>query len=487
VSTDRYVRTDLPLRLDRLPWSRFHWLVVVALGVTWLLDGLEVTIVGAVASVLESPATLGLTSSQVGWAGSAYLVGAISGALLFGHLTDRFGRKRLFLITLALYVVATVLTACSFNLTSFILFRGLTGAAIGGEYAAINSAIDELLPARVRGVADLAINGTYWLGTAVGALLTVVLLDPSLVPIDLGWRLSFAMGAVLTVAVVLVRRYVPESPRWLLLHGRVAEADAIVRDIEQRVQAEQQSPLPPVHGTLSLETGRRVTMRDVLHVVLHGYRARSVLCLALMIAQAFFYNAIFFTYSLLLTRFFAVPPDRVGMYLVPFAIANFLGPLVLGRLFDTIGRRPLIVFTYGISGLLLLAVGLLFRADMLTATTQAIAFSLVFFFGSAAASSAYLSVSELFPIELRALAIASFYAVGTAAGGVGAPALFGYLIGTGDRGEVFLGYAIGAGLMLGAAAIAMRLAVAAERKPLEEVSLPLSALRPRNELSRDNE
>jgi MFS family permease len=476
VSVDKsWLRTDLPLRLDRLPWSRFHWLVVVALGVTWLLDGLEVTIVGAVASVLERPDTLGLTSTQIGWAGSAYLAGAISGALLFGHLTDRFGRKRLFLITLALYVAATLLTACSFDFASFVTCRALTGAAIGGEYAAINSAIDELLPARVRGRADLTINGTYWLGTALGAVLTIFLLDPTLVPIELGWRLSFGIGALLTVAVVLVRRYVPESPRWLLLHGRSAEAEAVVSAIERSIVDETQRALPAVSGSIELEVGRRVSLRDVLYVVLHGYRARSVLCLSLMVAQAFFYNAIFFTYSLLLTRFFAVAPERVGLYLIPFAIANFLGPLLLGRLFDTLGRRPLIVFTYGTSGLLLLAVGLLFRAGALTATTQSIAFSLVFFFGSAAASSAYLSVSELFPIELRAMAIASFYAVGTAAGGLGAPALFGYLIETGDPHEVFLGYAIGATLMIAAALVAVRLGVAAERRPLEELSAPLSS------------
>ncbi|MDB4987094.1 MAG: sugar transporter [Myxococcaceae bacterium] len=472
------IRTNIPLRLDRLPWSRFHWLVVFSLGITWVLDGLEVTIVGSVASVLEHPETLALTSTQVGWAGSAYLAGAISGALVFGHLTDRFGRKRLFLVTLLLYVAASALTACSFNFLSFALCRALTGAAIGGEYAAINSAIDELLPARVRGRADLSINGTYWLGTALGALLTLVLLDPALIPIDLGWRLSFGIGAMLTVAVVLVRRHVPESPRWLLRHGRQAEAEQVVQEIEQRIEQDLSIELPAVEGYLTLDPQHQVGLREVVHVVLHSHRARSFLCLVLMVAQAFFYNAIFFTYSLLLTRFFAVPADRVGLYIIPFAVANFLGPLVLGRLFDSVGRRPLIVFTYGISGLLLLSVGLLFRAGMLTATTQAMAFSLVFFFGSAAASSAYLSVSELFPIELRALAIALFYAVGTATGGLCAPALFGALIQTGEPGAVFVGYAIGAGLMLFAALVAAWLGVAAEGRSLEELSAPLSAREP---------
>jgi MFS family permease len=468
------VQTDIPLRLDRLPWSRFHWLVVLSLGITWVLDGLEVTIVGAVASVLERPDTLALTSAQVGMAGSAYLAGAISGALVFGHLTDRYGRKKLFLLTLALYVAATTATAFSFSFTSFALFRGLTGAAIGGEYAAINSAIDELLPSARRGVADLAINGTYWLGTALGGVLTLYLLDPQLVPIDLGWRLSFGIGALLTVAVVLVRRHVPESPRWLILHGRREEAERTVRAIELDVAKREQVAIEPVGRTLTIDTAHRVSFGDVWHVIIHRYRRRSVLCLVLMVAQAFFYNAIFFTYSLLLTRFFEVQPDRVGLYLIPFAIANFLGPLVLGHFFDSIGRRPLMAFTYGTSGALLLLVGWLFRQGQLDATTQAIGFSLVFFFGSAAASSAYLSVSELFPIELRALAIALFYCVGTAAGGLAAPALFGALIDTGDRREVFIGYAIGSALMLLAAFVALWLGVAAERRGLEEIAEPLS-------------
>ncbi len=472
--SDTLVRTDIPLRLDRLPWSRFHWLVVISLGITWVLDGLEVTIVGAVASVLERPDTLALTSSQVGMAGSAYLAGAISGALIFGHLTDKFGRKKLFLLTLALYVAATTATSLSFSFTSFAIFRGLTGAAIGGEYAAINSAIDELLPSHHRGVADLAINGTYWLGTALGGVLTLYLLDPHLVPVNLGWRLCFGLGAVLTVAVVLVRRHVPESPRWLILHGRGDEAEATVQRIEQAVAEHERITLEPVERKLTMDTAHHVSFADVWHVIIHRYRGRSVLCLVLMVAQAFFYNAIFFTYSLLLTRFFDVHPERVGLYLIPFAIANFLGPLVLGRFFDTIGRRPLMAFTYGASGALLLLVGWLFRQGHLDATTQAIGFSLVFFFGSAAASSAYLSVSELFPIELRALAIALFYCVGTAAGGLAAPALFGALIGTGDRREVFTGYALGGGLMLFAAVVSLWLGVAAERRGLEEIAEPLS-------------
>jgi MFS family permease len=468
------IQTDLPLRLDRLPWARFHWLVVLALGVTWVLDGLEVTIVSAVASVLESDEALGLTSTQVGVAATAYLSGAIVGALVFGHLTDLYGRKRLFLVTLGLYVLATLLTAASWGFYSFAFFRLLTGAAIGGEYAAINSAIDELLPARVRGVVDIGINGSYWLGTAFGAAMSILLLDPLLVPVWLGFRLAFALGAVLTVGVALVRKLVPESPRWLLLQGREAEARKIVEGIEQRIEAEHGAPLAPVQGSLQLEPGNSVGYGEALTVMFGPYRKRGILGLSLMAAQAFFYNAIFFTYALTLTRFFGVLPEQVGLFMIPFAVSNFLGPLLLGRLFDTVGRRPLIIGTYAISGVLLIAVGLLFRQGMLTAVTQTLAWTVVFFFGSAAASSAYLTVSELFPLELRARAIALFYAIGTALGGLGAPALFGWLVERGDPHEVFLGYLLGGSLMIGAALVAFKLAVAAEGRSLEHIAAPLS-------------
>ncbi len=472
-----FLETDLPARLDRLPWVRFHGLVVLSLGVTWVLDGLEVTVVGAVAGVLASEETLGLSSTEVGLAGAAYLAGAILGSLVFGHLTDRFGRKRLFLVTLGIYIVATVMTAASYDFVTFATFRFFTGAAIGGEYAAINSAIDELLPARVRGFADLAINGSYWLGTAGGAAATIVLLDTRFFPRDLGWRLAFGMGAVLTVGVGLVRRFVPESPRWLLLHGREAEARAIVEEIEARAERERGEPLPRCDGTLALLPRAHVGHVEALRVIFGTYRARGVLGLSLMVAQAFFYNAIFFTYALILTRFFGVDPERVGVMLIPFAVANFLGPLVLGPLFDSLGRRPLIVTTYAAAGILLFAVGLAFRAGLLDATTQTIAWAVVFFFGSAAASSAYLTVSELFPVELRARAIALFYAIGTSVGGLAAPALFGWLVDRGDPGEVFVGYAVGAALMVGAALVAFFLGVAAERRPLEQLAAPLSSVR----------
>jgi MFS family permease len=463
--------SNLPARLDRLPWSRFHWLVVVALGITWVLDGLEVTIVSAVAGVLEDKAALGLSSTQVGAAATSYLLGAIGGALLFGHLTDRYGRKRLFLVTLLLYIVATLLTALSFNFVSFALFRMLTGAAIGGEYAAINAAIDELLPARVRGLVDIAINGSYWLGTAMGAVMSTVLLDPLLFPKWLGFRLSFALGAVLTVAVALVRKWVPESPRWLLLQGQRHAAEQVVCSIEQRVIAHTGKALPAVAHTLLIPSCQEsLGYMAALRLIFGRYRKRGVLGVSLMTAQAFFYNAIFFTYALMLTRFFAVRPEDVGSFLIPFAIANFLGPLLLGRLFDTVGRRPLIVTTYGLSGALLIAVGALFRAGLLDASTQTLCWTVVFFFGSAAASSAYLTVSELFPLSLRARAIALFYVIGTSVGGLGAPTLFGWLIARGSRHELFLGYLLGGVLMLGAALIASKLAVAAEGKSLEQIA-----------------
>ncbi len=466
--------TDVPARLDRLPWLKWHTMIVVALGVTWILDGLEVTIVGAIGPALEKPEALGLDSAQVGLAASAYIAGAISGALVFGHLTDRLGRKRLFLVTLLLYVVATLCTGFSWSALSFTFFRFFTGTAIGGEYAAINSAIDELLPARVRGFAALGINGSYWVGTAMGALASTVLLDPDLLPPWLGWRLAFFGGAVLAVAVVLVRRHVPESPRWLMLHGRNDEA---VREVE-KVEAEaarRGHALEPVTRPLRLAVGHRISLLTVARTVLGQYRARAVLGLSLMLAQAFFYNAIFFTYALVLTRFFAVQPEHVGWYLLPFAAGNVLGPLLLGRLFDHVGRKVMIVTTYAASGVLLLVTGILFQQGLLTAWTQTLAWCVVFFFGSAAASSAYLTVSELFPLEIRALAIALFYAVGTGAGGVAAPALFGALIGTGDRSRVFLGYALGSALMLAAAGVAAVLGVDAERRSLEELAAPLSA------------
>ena len=391
------VTTDLPARLDRLPWSRFHTLVVGALGITWILDGLEVTLAGAVAGALKSDRSLHLSNADVGLAASAYLAGAVTGALEFGWLTDRLGRRRLFFVTLLLYIAATAATALSWDLASFAVFRFLTGAGIGGEYTAINATIQELTPARVRGRTDLAINGSFWIGAAVGAAGSIVLLDPTLLGPDLGWRACFAIGAVLGLAIVGLRVLIPESPRWLMLRGRVDEAEAIVADIERR--AGVAPPADPLK-TLTLRPRDHTPLRAIVDSLFRVHRRRSLVGLALMVAQAFFYNAIFFTYALVLTDFYGVDPGRVGWYLLPFAAGNVAGPLVLGPLFDSVGRRTMIAATYAVSGVLLALSGWLFVREVFDATTQTLAWSVVFFFASAAASSAYLTVSETFPLEI---------------------------------------------------------------------------------------
>ena len=467
------LETSIPARLDRLAWRRFHSLVVVALGITWVLDGLEVTLAGAISGALKASPALRLSDSQIGASASAYLLGAVLGALFFGWLADRLGRRRLFFITLSVYLAATAASALSWSFASFALFRFVTGAGIGGEYAAINSAIQELIPARYRGRTDLAINGSYWLGALFGAAGTLVLLNPRYLPPDLGWRCAFGIGALLGLIVLTMRKFLPESPRWLLLHGRAAEAEEIMQRIE--------GPLP----ALVLETLPRLRLNKRKHAagfidlglsLFKLYPRRALLGLVLMSSQAFCYNAIFFTYALVLGRFFAVPPDEVGWYLVPFAIGNFIGPVILGPLFDTVGRKPMIAATFGLSGVLLGGTALLFLFGMLTAVTQTIAWSVVFFFASAAASSAYLTVSENFPLEVRALAIAFFYAIGTALGGVAAPWIFGTLIGTGNPGAIAAGYAFGAALMVAAAIATVVLCVPAERRSLEEVARPLSSV-----------
>jgi MFS family permease len=469
------VTTDIPARLDRLRWGRFHTLVVVALGITWILDGLEVTLAGAISPALKESPQLHFSNADVGLASSAYLAGAVLGALFFGWLTDRLGRKRLFFITLAVYLLATASTALSWNLVSFALFRFFTGAGIGGEYTAINSTIQELVPARYRGWTDLVINGSFWIGTALGAAGSLVVLDPNLLPPDLGWRLAFLIGAVLGLVIFLMRLWLPESPRWLMTHGRVEEATAVLDRIEAEFRARghhiPDEPLPVIR----LRARRSTTLTEVADTLLRVERRRTLVGLSLMVAQAFFYNAIFFTYALVLTDFYGIPADHIGWYLLPFAAGNFLGPVLLGRLFDTVGRRPMIATTYALSGVLLAGVGYLFAAGVLSATGQTIAWMVIFFFASAAASSAYLTVSETFPLEVRALAIAFFYALGTGIGGVAGPWVFGALIDTGSRWSLYGGYLIGSVLMLAAAVIAARYGVAAERKPLESVSRPLAA------------
>ncbi|HEY5323810.1 MAG TPA: MFS transporter, partial [Caldimonas sp.] len=421
------VPSNVPARLDRLPWSRWHWRVVFALGVAWVLDGLEVTIVGAIGSMLERPDTLGLSAAQIGWAGSLYVAGAVVGALVFGRLADRLGRKRLFMMTLAVYMGATVACGFSTGFASFAFFRFLTGIGIGGEYAAINSAIDELIPARVRGRVNLAINGSFWVGAALGALLSLVLLDERVLGPEQGWRAGFLLGALLAAAILLVRRHVPESPRWLLAHGRADEAARVLDEIEASVRAEnpQAFASDSAHAEVTFTRNVLPSLGEVVHVLRRRYLKRSVVVLALMVSQAFFYNAIFFTYALVLTRFYGVADTRVGLYLLPFAVGNVLGPLILGPLFDRIGRRAMIGATYALSGVGLLLIGVGFVLGVLDATTQTLAWSAVFFLASAAASSAYLTVSEVFPLEMRALSISIFYAVGTGVGGFAAPALFG--------------------------------------------------------------
>jgi MFS family permease len=468
------INSDIPARLDRLPWSGWHWRVVIALGVAWVLDGLEVTLVGSLGSVLERPDTLGLTAAEVGWTGSLYIGGAVVGALVFGRLADRLGRKKLFLATLAVYIVATLATACAPGFIIFSICRFATGLGIGGEYAAINSAIDELIPARVRGRVNLAINGSFWLGAALGAGLSLLLLDPRVLGPELGWRAGFALGAILALAILLVRRDVPESPRWLLSHGRAAEAHAIMDHIEARVRSHR-GELAAVDTSVTFTRQAAPTIRQVAHVLLRRYPRRSLVAFALMVSQAFFYNAIFFTYSLVLTRFMGVPEGRVALYIFPFALGNVLGPLVLGPLFDRVGRRRMIAATYVSAGLALAVTGWAFKQGWLDARSQALCWSAVFFLASAAASSAYLTVSEIFPLETRALAISVFYAVGTGAGGFIGPLLFGALIESGSREAVAAGYALAAALVVVAGLLALRYGIDAERKSLEDVATPLGA------------
>ena len=476
--SDGLVDTDIPARLDRLPWGRFHTLVVMALGITWILDGLEVTLAGSLVGALRASPVLKMTNAEVGLASSAYLAGAVSGALFFGWLTDRLGRKKLFFITLAVYLVATAATGLSWSVWSFCLFRFLTGAGIGGEYTAINSTIQELIPARYRGWTDLVINGSFWVGAAIGALGATVLLDPAVLAPDHGWRAAFLIGAALGLVILFMRLWIPESPRWLMTHGREHEAEAAVAAIEKRF-TDDGVALPSAQGLprLRLRTRTHTPLKEVFETMLVRHRTRALVGLTLMIAQAFFYNAIFFTYALILLQFYGIPSEKIGLYILPFAAGNFLGPVLLGRFFDSVGRRPMIAFTYAISGVLLAITGFLFQQEVLGATGQTVAWMVVFFFASCAASAAYLTVSETFPLEVRALAIAVFYALGTGIGGVAGPWLFGMLVDSGSRTSILWGYLFGSALMVVAAIVAWIWGVAAERKSLEEVASPLAAAR----------
>ncbi len=470
------VRTFIPARLDRLPWSRFHTMVVIALGVTWILDGLEVTLAGAMGSVLQRPESLGLTSADIGLVGSAYVLGAVIGSLVFGYLTDAYGRRLFFFITLAVYLGGALLTGLSWNLWSFALFRVITGFGIGGEYAAINSAIDELIPARARGQVDITINGSYWIGAAIGSVSTLFFLNDRIFAPDIGWRIAFGTGAVLGLVILIMRRHLPESPRWLETHGYEAQAETVVSGIEREVARMEPERLPALDDgdAITIHPRRRFSIGQILKTMMTTYRDRAILGFALMVAQAFLYNAVFFTYTLVLTRFYHVEASATGLYLLPFAIANVLGVFILGRFFDTIGRRAMITGTYVISAALLVATGALFVGGHLTAVTQTLLWSAIFFFASPAASAAYLTVSEIFPLETRALAIAIFYTIGTAAGGLAAPWLFGTLIGTGSPTALFFGYLAAAGLMVIAAGIEIVCGIKAEGRSLEHIAPPLS-------------
>ncbi len=467
------IETRVPGRLDRLPFGAFHLRIIAALGITWVLDGLEVTLAGSLAGALVASPRLHFTDWDVGLASSFYLAGAVAGALLFGWATDRYGRKKLFFVTLGLYTAATAATAFSFDLFSFCLFRFLTGAGIGGEYSAINSTIQEFMPARLRGRIDLAINGSFWIGGALGAGASILVLNPARFAPDIGWRLAFFIGAILGLLILTLRTLIPESPRWLVIHGKEREAEQIVGAIEKELPnpaGTKANDAPP----LRIKPRSHTPLAEVFQTMFVAYRQRTLVGLMLMTAQCFFYNAIFFTYALVLTNFYGVPHQEVGWYIFPFALGNVLGPLLLGPLFDTIGRKPMIAATYGIAGLLLTVSGILFANGVFDAKEQTIAWMIVFFFASAAASAAYLTVSEIFPVEIRALAIAAFYAFGTALGGVAAPALFGALIATHQRGMVLVGYIFGALLMLVAAVAEALFGIAAEGKSLESVAQPLS-------------
>ncbi|HJF49365.1 MAG TPA: MFS transporter [Brachybacterium paraconglomeratum] len=470
------ITTQVPSRLDRLPWSRFHWRVVIGLGSVWILDGLEVTMVGNVAARLtEDGSGLDISAAQIGVAGAIYIVGACLGALFFGQLTDRLGRKKLFLWTLVLYLVATVATAFSFSPWYFFLCRFLTGAGIGGEYAAINSAIDELIPARVRGRVDLIINGSYWLGSAAGSALSLVLLSTVLLPIELGWRLAFGFGAVLGICVLIVRRHVPESPRWLFIHGREEEAERIVCGIEEGIEEERGEKLPAAEGSLTIRQRRAIPFREIAAVAFRKYPRRSILCLALFVGQAFLYNGITFNLGVLLSSFYDVGASLAPLFIIFWALSNFAGPVILGHFFDSVGRKPMITLAYLGSAVVTLPLAWVFLSQTGGLTAFMILLVITFFLASSGASAAYLTVSEIFPMETRALAIAFFYALGTAAGGIAGPLLFGSLIETGERIPVAIGFLIAAAVMSLGGVAELVFGVRAEGQELEDLATPLTA------------
>lgn len=477
----------IPARLDRLPWSGFHWRVLLALGITWILDGLEVTFTGAISGVLQDTRTLGFSGAEIGLLGSAYVSGAVIGSLIFGHMADVMGRKKLFFITLGVYIVGVICSAFSWNLWSFMFFRFITGAGIGGEYAAINSAIDELIPARVRGRVGLTLNGSYWIGAALGSISTIWLLNPIYFDVNIGWRLGLAVGGLLGLLILFLRGIVPESPRWLVLRGRYKEAEEVLASMEKYVSEDVHKKLKPVSSkdSIVIHPQPPASIATILKVMFSQYRERSILGISLMIAQAFLYNAIFFTYALVLTKFFDIPAAQTGLYILPFAIGNFLGPVILGPLFDTIGRKQMITFTYVFSGILLSITGYVFSEGYLTAMSLTICWSIIFFFASAAASSAYLTVSEIFPLETRAIAIAIFYSIGTGIGGVLAPWIFGMLTDSGSRDAIMYGYMFAAALMIAAGLVEWKIGLSCEGKSLESIALPIASVGPHGEYDPD--
>jgi MFS family permease len=480
------IRSLIPARIDRLPWSTFHTRMVVALGVAWILDGLEITIASVVGDAMTQKDTLDLSVAAVGAVATVYLLGQVCGALTFGRLSDRLGRRRLFLLTLGVYLVGSGLTALTAGAgVGWVVFlyatRFVAGMGIGGEYAAINSAIDELIPARYRGRVDIGVNGTYWAGAVLGTLAEVFIYhrlataDPSL-----AWRLGFLLGPVLGLVILFVRRNLPESPRWQIMNGRAEEAERTIAYIEAQVEASGRK-LEPVDESQALEIrpADHTGYLTLLRLLFRDYPGRSVLCTGLMVTQSFLYNAIYFTYSAVLGVFFGVAPGNIGWYGLAFAVGNLLGPLVLGRLFDTVGRKKMISGSYLVSGVLLLVSALLFREGVFDAATQTAAWVVIFFVASAGASAAYLTVSEVFPLEVRGQAIAVFFSIGQIVGAV-APLFYGLLIDKShpDPSKLFLGYAVGAVIMIAGGLLAAVFGVAAERRSLEDVARPLSVVRP---------
>jgi MFS family permease len=454
--------------MDRLPWTRFHWSVVVGLGVSWILDGLEIQMVSANGFAQQ----LHMNSVQIGLTGTIYLWGQVVGALIFGRLSDRLGRRRFFILTLAIYLVGSGIAGLSPTFWFLWIFRFVAGMGIGGEYTAINSAIDEIIPSHYRGRVDIAINGTYWGGAALGAAANLFLLTPQLNDQGWGWRIGFFIGPVLGLVIIYLRRHIPESPRWQLTHGLQDEAEANVDRIEHEVEQESGRPLEKLPDSKATEVvpSERIPFRQVAHVFLVRYPKRTFVGLAMMITQSFLYNAIFFSYALVLQKFFHIPQDAIGFYFFPFAIGNLVGPLVLGPLFDTIGRRKMIFATYVIAGLVLALSGALFAAGALDAVTQTILWCVSFFFASAGASSAYLTVSETFPLQVRGQAISYFFSIGQFVGAF-APTIFGALVGNGSaRGPLAVGDYLGAAMMIVGGVIALLFGVSAERKGLEDIS-----------------